>query len=129
MHRGIEERKVATMSKIRPILAIIGIAVLLFAAVLAMTAGIANAEPTATRRLPAEPVSAGEPFIVRIEVSDYGTFGQVIETLPEGFTYLTSTLDPGSVKVDASTNTIKFTLFTLYNKTSFRYLVTLNHVS
>ena len=115
------------MSKIRPTLAISGTALLLGTVVLAMATGIANAEPTATRMLPAEPVSADGSFLVEIEVSDYGTFGQVIETLPEGFTYLTSTLDPGSVKVDASTNTIKFTLFTLYNKTSFRYLVTLKY--
>ncbi|NQE04644.1 hypothetical protein C5S32_02125 [ANME-1 cluster archaeon GoMg1] len=120
LHRGIEERKVTTMSKIRPILAIIGIALLLFTAVLTMTSGIANAKPTATRTLPAESVSAGEPFIVRIEVSDYGIFGQVAETLPEGFIYLASTLGPRTVVQCGPTNTFKFQLL---GETSFTYTV------
>ncbi|MCK4735099.1 MAG: hypothetical protein KAT65_21785, partial [Methanophagales archaeon] len=113
----------ATMRGKRPILAIIGIALLLFTAVLAMATGIANAKPTATRTLPAEPVPADGSFLVEIEVSDYGTFGQVAETLPEGFIYLASTLDPGSVKVfDAVNNTVKVK-FVLLGETSFTYTV------
>ncbi|NQE04621.1 hypothetical protein C5S32_02010 [ANME-1 cluster archaeon GoMg1] len=108
------------MSKIKPALAIIGIAVLLGTVVLAMTVGIANAEPTATRKLPAELVPADSSFLVEIAVSGYGTFGQVVETLPEGFTYLASTLDPGSVEVVI--NTVEFTLL---GETSFTYTVAL----
>ena len=76
------------------------------------------ATAVATRTLPAEPVSAGKFFSVRIETAGYGSFGQVLETLPEGFMYLTSTLDPGSVVIEAETNTVKFTLF---GDTSFNY--------
>ncbi len=75
----------------------------------------------ATRTLPAEPVSTGADFTIGIEASGYGVFGQVIETLPAGFCYVTSTLNPGSVVVDEETNTIKFTLF---GETSFNYTVT-----
>ncbi|MDI6810765.1 MAG: hypothetical protein QMD80_03675 [archaeon] len=108
-------------SKMKPLFAIVGISVLLLTAVLAMAAGVANAgSATATRTLPAEPVSAGESFTVRIEVSDYGMFGSIYETLPEGFIYVTSTLDPGSVKV--AINTVKFILF---GETSFAYTVAL----
>ncbi len=125
---GMEERKVATMSKIRPALAIIGIAVLLFTVVLAMATGIVDAKPTATRTLPAEPVSTGEPFIVRIEVSDYGAIGHVIETLPEGFLYTSSSLPTNQRKEitdeeaeKAGTRVYKFFLF---GETSFTYTVT-----
>ncbi len=108
-------------SKIKQILAIIGMSVLLFTAVLAMTAGIANAgSATATRTLHAETVSAGEPFRVTIDVSDYGATGKVFETLPKGFCYLTSTIDPGSVEVYGPTNTVKFYLI---GETSFTYTV------
>jgi len=117
------------MSKIKRLLAIIGIAVLLGTVVLAMTAGIANAEPTATRTLPAEPISADESFLVEIEVSDYGTFGQVIETLPEGFIYRRSTLDPGQVEpvqkgdISGEKKTNKWMFHSLQGDTSFTYTV------
>jgi len=116
------------MTEIRRTLEISGIAVLLFTAALTMTAGIANAEPTAIRTLPEEPVSAGEPFIVRIEVSDYGAIGHVIETLQEGFLYTSSSLpinqrkeitDEEAEKV--GTRVYKFFLF---GETSFTYTVT-----
>ncbi|MCK4735098.1 MAG: hypothetical protein KAT65_21780, partial [Methanophagales archaeon] len=70
----------------------------------------------ATRTLPAEPVSAGANFTVGIEASGYGSFGQVIETLPAGFCYVNASLDPGSVEV--KNDTVKFTLF---GENSFNY--------
>jgi hypothetical protein len=70
-----------------------------------MTTGMANATPTATRTLPAE-VPADRSFSVEIEVSDYGT---VVETLPEEFSYMGSSLDPTAVKVYGP-NTIEFKL-------------------
>ena len=78
---------------------------LLVTAVLIMTTGIANATPTATRTLPAELVPADRSFPVEIEVSDYGT---VVETLPDGFTYMSSSLDPNAVRFYGQTNTIEF---------------------
>ncbi|NOR79057.1 MAG: hypothetical protein GQ523_11760 [Methanophagales archaeon] len=108
-------------SKRKHVLAIIGIALLLVTAVLTMTAGIVNAKSTtATRTLPAEPISADESFLVEIEVSDYGNNGKVLETLPKGFCYLKSTLDTESVNVNESTNTLRFTLAV---ETSFTYTV------
>ena len=110
-------------SKVRPVLAIAGILLLLFAAVSVSTVAseIATVESaTATRILPAEPVSAGDFFTIEIEASGYGIMGQVQETLPAGFVYVTSTLDPGSVEMDVENNTVKFTLF---GKTSFNYTV------
>jgi len=106
-------------SKIKPLLAIAGILLLLFAAVSAstMASEIATAESaTATRTLPAVPVSEGEFFSVRIEASDYGIMGQVLETFPAGFKYATSTLDPGSVEVVG--NAVKFYLLA---NASFNY--------
>jgi hypothetical protein len=81
---------------------------LLVTAVLIMTAGIANATPTATRTLPEEPVPVDRSFLVEIEVSDYGT---VFETLPEGFTYMCSSLDSRAVILYGATNTIAFKLY------------------
>jgi hypothetical protein len=108
-------------SKIKTVLAIIGIAVLLFTAVLTMTAGIVNAKPTATRKLPAEQIPADGSFRVEIEVSDYGTFGKISETLPEGFTYMTSSI---SGVYDGPTCTIDFTLS---NENFFTYTVALHY--
>ncbi len=90
------------MRKRRPVLAIR--LLLLVTAVLIMTIGIANATPTATRTLPEE-VPADGSFSVEIEVSDYGT---VVETLPEEFSYMGSSLDQKYVNFDGPTNTIEF---------------------
>ena len=109
-------------SRESPRLAIAGILLLLFVAVSGSTVSAAAESVTATRMLPAEPVSAGEFFTVRIEASDYGTFGQVVETLPAGFTYRTSTLDPGSVEVGGST-----VRFYLLGETSFNYTVSASY--
>ena len=113
--------KYTTTSEIKPGLAIIGITLFLVTAILTMTVGIANAESaTATRTLPAEPVSADESFFVEIEVSDYGNLGKVLETLPEGFRYQKSSLDHKFVNDNVSTNTVEFLLVDV---TSFTYTV------
>jgi hypothetical protein len=79
----------------------------LVTALVIITTGIADATPSATRTLPAELVPADRSFSVKIEVSDYGT---VVETLPEGFTYMSSSLDTNAVHVYGPTNTIEFKL-------------------
>ncbi|RLG33558.1 hypothetical protein DRN97_04730 [Methanosarcinales archaeon] len=116
------------MKKIKPVLELFGISVLLFAVVLTVTPGIADAsEAIATRTLPDEPVQAGESFHVAIEISDYGEFGAVNETLPEGFCYKTSTLDSGSVKVFGgmvNSAKIETVMFVFSGVTSFTYTVT-----
>jgi len=109
-------------SKTKPLLRTIVISMVLFAAVAAMTAGIAAAQ-SATRTLPDEPVLPGANFEVQIEASGYGIFGQITETLPDGFTYVSSTLDPAGVEVVDST--VKFTFF---GEHSFTYTVTASSV-
>jgi hypothetical protein len=116
------QRKVVNMKKIKPVLVILGLSVLLFAAVLTMTSGVANAGlATATRTLPEGPVPAGECFTVVIEVSGYGDKGRVDETLPEGFCYMTSSLNPVWVTVEVKTNTVTFPFG--IGITSFTYTV------
>ena len=111
----------------KTLLTIAGILLLLVVAVSVSTVvtAIATAgSATATRTLPAEPLSKSEFFTVRIEAQGYGTIGKVIETLPEGFTYISSTLDHHQVVVYGSTNTVTFTLI---GETSFTYIVSLRY--
>jgi len=72
-----------------------------------------------TRSLPTS-VDAGENFDVDISTADYGAFGQVVENLPAGFSYVSSTLSAAAV--DADGQVVKFTL--LEGDTTFRYTVT-----
>ena len=73
---------------------------------------------SAVRTLPAS-VERGEQFTVSMEVSDYGTAGSVVETIPESFTYVSSTLAmPYVIVVD---NTVTFNLG---GETNFEYTVT-----
>jgi len=120
MKKNWNKRRGEAGKKMRPALATIGISLLLTAA-LTTAVGIASATATANRTLPAEPVFAGGVFTVGIEASDYGTFGQVVETLPEGFAFVASSLDPGAVELESETNKVKFTLF---GEDSFNYSVT-----
>ena len=121
------QRKV--VNKIKSVLGILVISVLLVAVVLTVTAGIADAEPTAIRILPEELVPATKNFPVKIEVSNCSLPGQVVETFSAEFVYLTSTLNVSQVRVYGPgvygpTNTVKFTL---YNETSFDYTVALRY--
>jgi hypothetical protein len=85
----------------------------------AMIATPVMASPaTATRTLPAS-VASGAEFDVVIEASDCGTFGQVVETLPDSYTYLSCT--PGDIGVEEVGNTVKFTFFE--DAKSFTYRV------
>ena len=115
--------------KIKDVFAILGIALLLFTAVLTMSAGIVNAQPTATRTLPAEPISAGEFFTVSIEAQGYGIKGEVIETLPEGFVYSSTSLLQCQVEEitdeDAEKAGTRVYKFSLHDETSFTYTVKL----
>jgi len=73
-------------------------------------------EPTATRTLPEEQVSAGESFTIEIEASHYGIHGHIVETLPEGFVFEDSARNP-----EVEDNTIDFELS---GEPSFSYTVT-----
>ena len=75
--------------------------------------------PSATRSIPTTSVEAGASLTVSVNTSGYGQFGAVTETLPSGFTYVSSTL-PDS-QVNASSNPVRFTLF---GESGFDYTVT-----
>jgi len=72
----------------------------------------------ATRTLPAS-VASGAEFDVAIEASGRGTFGQVVETLPSGFVYVSSSLPAD--QVEPVGNNVKFTF--LGDAKSFTYRV------
>ena len=76
-------------------------------------------EHTATRTLPESPVAEGGEFTVTIDAADYGLGGLVTETLPAGFTYVTSSLS--DVQVRENGQEIGFTLI---GDDSFTYTVT-----
>ena len=73
---------------------------------------------TSTRSLP-DSVNVGDFFTVSITVADYGTFGGIVETIPNGFTYDGSTLGESQVIEDG--NSVRFIL---YGEENFEYTVT-----
>ena len=75
--------------------------------------------PTATRSFDPGVAAPGGEVTVTIAVAGYGAFGVLIETLPEGFTYVSGSLDVLQVEVTGRTVT-----FTLLGDTSFTYTVT-----
>ena len=76
----------------------------------------------ATRSLPDAPVDAGARFDVMIEAADYGGFGQVVEMLPAGFTYVESTADRAARDGQEVT-------FSLFGGGSFTYTVTASDIA
>ena len=71
---------------------------------------------SATREFDPDPVSQGGTLVVTITASNYGGFGQVVETIPSDFVYVSSNF-PGA-DYDSADNTITFTLL---DETSFTY--------
>ena len=57
----------------------------------------AQAEPSATRSFDPSTVEPGGQVVVTIEASGYGQAGGVTETLPEGFTYVSSSLPDSQI--------------------------------
>ena len=78
----------------------------------------------ATRSFSATSVPAGGELDVTIDTSGSG-FGQVVETLPAGFTYVSSTLSESAVETDGQT--VTFTLFPLGGE--FTYTVTVSDMA
>jgi len=70
------------------------------------------------RTLPSDCIDPDTEFTVTITVPDYGTIGEVTETLCTGWTYTGTSLDPSQVDEDG--NTVKFYLF---GESSFTYTV------
>ena len=78
----------------------------------------AGPDASAVRTLSATSVEPGVQFTVSITATEYGSAGQVVETLPDGFTYVDSTLDASQVAEAGNTVT-----FTLVDESSFDYTV------
>jgi PGF-pre-PGF domain-containing protein len=89
----------------------IAFVLLLTLALCAVPASAGSAE----RILPSS-VSTSEVFQVTMNVADYGAAGQVLEKLPTGFTYVSSTLPEEAVTVNGSKVS-----FLLINEQSFSY--------
>ena len=65
--------------------------------------------PSATRAFSPTTVAPGGQVVVTITAANYGGFGRVTETLPDGFGYVSSSLEDEEVSVDGQT--VQFTLF------------------
>ena len=85
----------------------------------AVAVGEASATMRASRSLSQTSVNAGGAVEVTIIAAGYGAFGQVVETLPAGFDYVTSSLSDDSVEAEE-----RRVAFTLFGETSFTYSLT-----
>ena len=85
-------------------------AALFLAAVVSAFHGAVEAQNhTAVRSFAPPLVAPGELLEVSVSAEGYGAFGQVVETLPEGFVYLSS--DQPEAAVSVVGRTVAFTLF------------------
>jgi hypothetical protein len=111
---------------VRKVLALwIAVAVVSVGVVFAVGPGLVSGQqvPSASRSLPSDPVPAGSEFTVTITgATGYGAAGSVVETLPEGFSYVSgsSSLSPSAVD-ERNERTVAFQLF---GGSSFTYRVT-----
>ena len=92
----------------------------------AIFAGVLYASPpvdagghSAVRSFEAALVHPGEDITVEIEAKEYGLFGRVIETLPEGWTYKSSSLSETAVSIKG-----RVVSFLLLDEEAFTYTVT-----
>ena len=76
---------------------------------------------SATRSFSDSRVDPGAQLDVTIEAAGYGSFGQVVETLPAGFSYVTGSITPSEIGVEVAGQEVRFSLF---GETSFTYTVT-----
>ena len=79
---------------------------------------------SATRTLPGASVEPNEEFTVSITADYDGAAASIDETLPAGFSYVSSTLPDGQVDIDGNTIT-----FTLLADTSFDYNVSASDIA
>ena len=85
----------------------------------AVAVGALPANMRATRSFSQTSVNAGGAVEVTITAAGYGAFGEVVETLPAGFDYVSSSLSDGSVAAED-----RRVSFTLFGETSFTYSLT-----
>ena len=103
---------------LRGMLAVMMVAAITGALGLFGTAPVA-AQGSATRSFPPATVSPGGQVTVTINAANYGPSGSVTERLPQGFSYVSSSLDSERVDVDPQQ-----VIFTLQGEASFTYTVT-----
>ena len=83
-------------------------------------------EPNASRSFSPDPVDAGSEVTVTITAEGHGAFGDVVETLPTGFTYLFSSLPDD--QVTSAGQTVTLSLLGGTSPTTFTYTVTASSV-
>ncbi len=104
----------------RRVLTVTTIAVIVgMVTLIGMNSTWAQQNPSASRTISPTTVAPGGQVTVTISASGYGGFGRVTETLPAGFDYQGSNLDPGAVSQSGQNVN-----FTLLNNTSFTYTAT-----
>ncbi len=89
-------------------------------ALLAQPGSVEAQSHSATRTFQQDWASPGGVLQVTITASNYGGFGQMVETLPAGFTFVSSTL-PLANQTEVEGQVINFNLF---GDSSFIYVVT-----
>ena len=88
-------------------------------AVMGILPAAAQTTPSASRSFAPSSVDPGGQVAVTITATNYGSLGAVTETLPAGFSYVSSSLDDAQVNVSGQQ-----ARFTLQGDTSFTYTVT-----
>ena len=100
-------------------LALLAVSVAVVAAVgLLHSAPVEATSHRAVRSFPAPWTLPEGALEVTITATGYGSFGQVVETLPAGFSYASASLSEAAVKVEGQTVT-----FTLLEDERFTYVV------
>ena len=96
-------RKVSALMAVITVMAVIAVSV----GVLELNSLAAQDEatPNASRSFSPDPVDAGGQLTVTITADGYGSFGDVAETLPDGFAYSSSSLPEDQVTRDGQTVT------------------------
>jgi len=101
---------------------LVAVAAAVVVGLMGLISAAAQATPSATRSFDSAQVVPGGQVVVTISAANYGAFGSLTETLPAGFTYVTSSLNAGLVTSNSVDGTVRFRLFNV--PPSFTYTVT-----
>ena len=88
-------------------------------ALLAQPSVVEAQSPSASRTFRQNWAAPGGELRVTITASNYGAFGQVVETLPDGFTFKSATLPSSQIEQEA-----QVVRFNLFGDSSVNYVVT-----
>ena len=115
-------RKVFVLKSVMVVMAVIAVSV----GLLELNPLAAQETPTAIRSFSSDPVNAGDEVTVEITAEGHGSFGEVAESLPPGFTYLDSSLPADQVTKSGQTvsgETVTLSLLGAPSPTTFTYTV------